>query len=282
MISAKKHTQTAAAAGSRRDKCNVLWKKEVKGRKKKYEMIVPCGIENSTDNCMYIIQQKQLYSKAIMPMQHKGMLFHLSIYLYNFLCILMLLRCNIYIHKVYKKINNSPKKGRWGKEGGKEGTLHNNHHTNSKEHSSIKRAIEMLVVVLLCIALLVVDEAILWIYFGWISFNSREKYKEKSNNNNKQWNYRKCSNFVCALACLADEIIPIFICRAPTDNDNDDDDSFLSHLTSMTMITDHGSMRTMLCVGILLLTFPLHFTSIKLQFKIIICSMLVVVRVCIL
>ena len=47
-------------------------------------MIVPCGIENSTDNCMYIIQQKQLYSKAIMPMQHKGMLFHLSIYLCNF------------------------------------------------------------------------------------------------------------------------------------------------------------------------------------------------------
>lgn len=112
MISAKKHTQTAAA-GSRRDKCNVWWKnfkstynrieqnkKEVKGRKKNYEMIVPCGIENSTDNCMYIIQQKQLYSKDIMPMQHKGMLFHLSIYLYNFLCILMLLRYNIYTHKV--------------------------------------------------------------------------------------------------------------------------------------------------------------------------------------
>lgn len=87
---------------------------------------------------------------------------------------------------------------------------------------------------------------------------------------------------VCALACLAEEIIPIFLYRAPTDNDNDDDESFLSHLTSMTMITDRGSMRTMLCVYILLLTFPLHFTSIKLQFKIIICSMLVVVRVCVL
>lgn len=57
---------------------------KVKGRKKKYEMIVPCGIENSTDNCMNIIQQKLLYSKAIMPMQHKGMLFHLRIYLYTF------------------------------------------------------------------------------------------------------------------------------------------------------------------------------------------------------